>query len=216
MGPEEMKAAIEALKGGDGTKALEVLEALLMAALGAATGGAGGGGEGQAMGAGEQEAGSSQDQAQNGGGMPARAAHAPLARVGAYEARMMRAVRVTEDEAKRSIVRTMRADGIALTPAAEKRILSASTLEEAEERAALVRDMIPPADDGGGQRNALAGQRGQVQPRGGRGADLSQLNEAQRKSHAQYLRKGRQDLADQLVVRAAKANDRARAKREEV
>lgn len=207
----DAKQVLAAIKEQDEAAALQILEQWLAEQIG----GAGGPGS-EPMPANPDDGKDKPPMGMSGGGgqddqrqpMPARAAQA-AGKVSAFEARAMRATQIIEDEAKRSLIRAMRADGIELTPAAEKRIIGASTLEEAEQRAALVRDMAPPADDKG-ERAAVVGKRTGAKPPSNHGGhDLSKLNEAQKRNYARYMRQNREDLADQLYARSVAANAKA-------
>lgn len=208
----DAKQVLAAIKEQDEAAALQILEQWLAEQIG----GAGGPGS-EPMPANPDDGKDKPPMGMSGGGgqddqrqpMPARAAQAAAGKVSAFEARAMRATQIIEDEAKRSLIRAMRTDGIELTPAAEKRIIGASTLEEAEQRAALVRDMAPPADDKG-ERAAVAGKRSGAKPPTNQGGhDPSKLNESQKRNYARYMRQGREDLAEQLYARSVAANAKA-------
>lgn len=73
----------------------------------------------------------------------ARAMKAELAKVKALGAEVESAVAILRPQAKVEIVRAMRAEGIEMTPDAEKRILDAPTVEVAKDRAESMRAMAP-------------------------------------------------------------------------
>lgn len=72
-----------------------------------------------------------------------RTMKADLAEIRAMKLEAKEALDMVRPAAKAEIVRTMRADGIALTPHAEKLILDAPTVDAAKDRAETIRAMAP-------------------------------------------------------------------------
>lgn len=186
-------AVIAALKEADGEAALQILSEYVAEQLGGA---APPSGSGDGMGA---DAGNGDPQKdkppmnmgdeKNVGAQYSRAMRANLDEI-------ERGKRIVQTDAKRAIVRGMKADGLTLTPHAEKQIIEAKSIEEAQAFETFARSMsaapVPGAEKKGAQppadRNALAG-----------------LTLGQRQAHARYMRTN-PDKAARFLEQCAKTN----------
>lgn len=122
----------------------------------------------------------------------ARAMKIELAKVKALGAEVESAVAILRPQAKVEIVRAMRAEGIEMTPDAEKRILDAPTVEVAKDRAESMRAMAPMG----------ARKPGALPPNGG----MAGLTRTQSATYTKMVANGNEKGAEAYRVECVKLN----------